>query len=322
MEPSLALLAAALVQAMTTDAWSAMRESLVQRLRRDAPDGAEHAVATLDRTASEVAGHPAGKSAVVGLLQGRLEPLIAASPELGVVLQDLVREQSARDTSGARMNLQAHADRGGSVHQQNGGFYYSDHHEGDRFAPVAQQMSFFKQPRRVMLLAAGVLAAALLATGYLLMAPDEVADYRKQVVGTCKQVNRVLSEQHNDAIYLRANPGSDDPLGGMAIRKERFLFHAQSNLDSARQSFTSLNTQKAPDELREQHALAKKAQDDWLTRMGQDMQRYERELKDGDLISKVNSMSMASQPWHTRLNDAMTSLAGETCQTTASSPGS
>ncbi|UQW99198.1 hypothetical protein [Streptomyces sp. RerS4] len=276
---------------------------------------------TLDRTASEVAGHPAGSSAVVGLLQGRLEPLIAASPELRAALQDLVREQSARE-GGARTHLQSHADHGASVHQQSGGFYFSDHHEGDRFAPVAQQMSFFKQPKRVMLLAAAVLAVALLATGYLLIAPDEVADYRKQVVGTCRQVNGVLSEKHNDAIYLKVNPGSADPLEAMAIHKERFLFYARANIDSARQSFASLNTHKAPAELREQHTAAKKAQDDWLARMEQDMQRYDRELKDGDPLSKVNSMSMASQPWNTRLNDAMTSLAGESCQTTASSPGS
>ncbi|MFD7323993.1 hypothetical protein ACFV9D_23300 [Streptomyces sp. NPDC059875] len=323
MEPSLALLAAqALVQAMTTGAWSTMRESLVQRLRRDDPDGAEQAVDTLDRTASEVAVHPAGSSAVVGLLQGRLEPLIAASPELRGVLQDLVREQSARDTGGARTHLQSHADRGASVHQQSGGVYFADHHQGDRFAPVAHQMSFFKQPKRVMLLAAAILAVALLATGYLLIAPDEVADYRKQVVGTCKQVNRVLSEQHNDAFHLKVDAGSTDPLEAMAIHKERFLFYARANIDSARQSFASLNTKKVPAELRERHAAAKKAQDDWLARMEHDMQRYNRELKEGDPASKVNSMGMASLPWHTRLNDAMTSLAGETCQTTASTPGS
>ncbi|MFI8521628.1 hypothetical protein ACIGEZ_28010 [Streptomyces sp. NPDC085481] len=226
---SLALLAAqALIQAMTTDAWSAVRERLVQRLRRDDPDGAERAVDTLDRTASEVAGHPGGSSAVVGLLQGRLEPLIAASPELGAALQ----------------------------------------------------------------------------------------------VGTCRQVSSVLSEQHNDAIYLKANSGSADPLEAMAIHKERFLFYTRANIDSARQSFASLNTREVPGELREEHAAAKRAQDDWLARMEQDVQRYDRELKEGDSAGKVNTMGAASQPWHTRLNDAMTSLAGESCRTTATTPGS
>jgi hypothetical protein len=181
----------------------------------------------------------------------------------------------------------------------------SQEQRGNRNIAAGGNVNFFKSPKVV--LAAIIIAAAVLGAVYYFKSPDSTADYQKRVLATCSQVNDVLNVEHNDALIL------DQP-GEFRIRKASFLAYTRANIDTARQSFDLLNEEDVPGGLREQRETAKKAQEAWLERMEKDLQTYERDLRDGDPVSKVNAIGAASQPAHTQLNSAMTALAGENCQ--------
>ncbi|WP_171166903.1 hypothetical protein [Streptomyces sp. I05A-00742] len=97
MDPAqLALLAAqALVQAMTTDGWTAIRERVARRLGTADPGQARRTVSVLDRTRAELDENPEGAASAVTLLQGRFEFLLEEYPELAGFLAELTEESGA-----------------------------------------------------------------------------------------------------------------------------------------------------------------------------------------------------------------------------------
>lgn len=185
---------------------------------------------------------------------------------------------------------------------------------GGSITNAGRDINTFHFPRWVLVLAAAILAAAVLGAGYLLVAPDPVEEYRKQVLATCEQIRSVMSEEHNDALVMRPDLARGNPGDALRVRKDLFLSYTRANIDHARESLDLLDRQELPGELREQHREAKAAQKAWLARLEKDYRAFKRELRDLDPISEVNALVAGSRGAWTRVNAAMTRLAGQDCR--------
>lgn len=141
----------------------------------------------------------------------------------------------------------------------------------------------------------------------------EVADYQKQVLATCEQVRGILTTEHPEVLILAP--------GEFRVRKDLLLAVMRNNVTQARIAFDGLNGKPVPAALIAQHDAAVEAQTGWATAMGQVIDTIETQLPDNARVSRLQELGVelgGSQATTTRLNSAMTALAGSNCQISGS----
>lgn len=141
----------------------------------------------------------------------------------------------------------------------------------------------------------------------------EVADYQKQVVATCNQVRGILTTEHPEVLIL--GPGE------FRVNKSLLLAVMRNNVTQAGIAFDGLNDKPVPAPLMAQHDAAVTAQVGWSTAMDQVIDTIETQLRDNARVSRLQELGVelgGSQATTTRLNSAMTALAGSDCQISGS----
>jgi hypothetical protein len=135
----------------------------------------------------------------------------------------------------------------------------------------------------------------------------EVADYQNQVVATCDGVRAILTPASAEYISMK----------DLAVRKGPWVAVLRSNLERARITFDDLNTKPVPPSLAAQAQAAKDAQDAWYAASDQVIAGIE--ARRGNLIPIFEARvgrEFSDTPAATRLNNAMTALAGKRCNVT------
>ncbi|WP_052809263.1 hypothetical protein [Streptomonospora alba] len=95
----------ALVEAMTADGWTALRDRLAPVLGRGDPDSQQQALAELQRCSDDIAAasgtdRPAVRAGAEALWRERLRRRLEEDPGVAEELQDLLAEASERRDSG------------------------------------------------------------------------------------------------------------------------------------------------------------------------------------------------------------------------------
>ena len=137
---------------------------------------------------------------------------------------------------------------------------------------------------------------------------SDVADYQKQVLATCDQVRAIVTADHGEILQ----PGPD----GIRIRKDLLIRITESNLAQARESFDALNRRAVPADLAAEHDAAVAAQEAWLQAMQDVLETIRSEVPEDATVQEWTSMGVdlgGGRTAITRLNSAMTGLAGENC---------
>jgi hypothetical protein len=174
--------------------------------------------------------------------------------------------------------------------------------------------------------AAAAVVGAFVALYGILHHPDtSVADYQRQVRATCGRVHDLLTAQHSEIINLNSAGGfSGNPLDLAKVNKGALLRVLRDNLRGAEEEFELLNAKPAPQSLAGLKDQAVAAQRAWSKAYQKDMNTVDKTIVDGMTLSQVGEMSTilggaggASTSAGARLNDAMTSLAGDDCRVTA-----
>lgn len=161
----------------------------------------------------------------------------------------------------------------------------------------------------------GILAGIATVVGVLLQifADDgsDVEAYQERVLGTCTQVHDILSKDHGEIIEPTPT--------GFRIKKDALLAVTKSNFAQARVAFQHLNSEDVPSELTEKHDAAVRAQEAWYTAGEGTMDMIRTRLPDGATLDELNSLSaeFPTMTANVELNNAMSSLAGQACQSTA-----
>jgi hypothetical protein len=162
----------------------------------------------------------------------------------------------------------------------------------------------------------GVLAAiaTIVGVGWTIFNREntEVADYQKQVLATCDQVRGILTTQHSEVLVL--GPGE------FRVRKDLLLAVMRNNLSQTRIAFDGLNNKPVPAALVAQHDAAVQAQTGWAGAMEQVIATIETQLRDNARVTRLQELGVelgGSQATATRLNTAMTALAGSNCSISA-----
>ena len=147
---------------------------------------------------------------------------------------------------------------------------------------------------------------------------DVVDHYQNQVLATCEQVHKLLTTEHNEIFNFDAPDRPTSPNDLVHVNKDLLLQVLESNLSRARISFDELNKKPVPAELTAQHAAALTAQNDWYASFEQVTKAVREKLPRNPTLTKVLELGTltGSLEANTRLNSAMTTLAGKNCQVT------
>jgi hypothetical protein len=147
---------------------------------------------------------------------------------------------------------------------------------------------------------------------------DVVGDYRNQVLATCEQVHKILTTEHNEIFIFDPSGGGTSPNDLVRVNKDLLLQVLQNNLAQSRILFDELNKKPVPAEIGGQHAAAVTAQNNWYASFDQLIKAVREKLPRNATLTKVLELGTltGSQDANTRLNSAMTTLAGKNCQVT------
>jgi hypothetical protein len=147
---------------------------------------------------------------------------------------------------------------------------------------------------------------------------DMAGEYRNQVLATCEQVHKILTTEHNEIFTFDPSGGGTSPNELVRVNKDLLLQVLQNNLTQSRIVFDELNKKPVPGELNGQHASAVKAQNDWYASFEQLIKAVREKLPRNPTLTKVLELGTltGSQDANTRVNSAMTALAGKNCQVT------
>jgi hypothetical protein len=147
---------------------------------------------------------------------------------------------------------------------------------------------------------------------------DMAGEYRNQVLATCEQVHKILTTEHNEIFTFDPSGGGTSPNELVRVNKDLLLQVLQNNLTQSRIVFDELNKKPVPGELNGQHASAVKAQNDWYASFEQLIKAVREKLPRNPTLAKVLELGTltGSQDANTRVNSAMTALAGKNCQVT------
>lgn len=171
--------------------------------------------------------------------------------------------------------------------------------------------------------AGGVIVGAFVGLYQIFHKPNtDVADYRRQVIATCAQVRDVLGgKEHPEVMEFSGNHDLGGPMDLIVIRKAPLLQLMRTRVTLVRQHFDALDRKTVPPALRQQKAEARQGWNGWLSAQEALIRRVEAEVRDRDPFSRVNeleaSLGAATREADVRLNNTMTTLAGEDCRATA-----
>jgi hypothetical protein len=163
----------------------------------------------------------------------------------------------------------------------------------------------------------GLVSAFGVLYGIFHKTSTEIPDYQRQVIASCKDVNRVVTADHGlEIIQFDDSPDFGDPTSFALVRKDALLRVMQQNLDAVRERFRLLNERSAPKQLNEQKHRAESAQQNWYAVSEDAIRTIEKQVQDRDPFQKTQTL--LSGPRITQaglgLNEAMTALAGSECK--------
>jgi hypothetical protein len=145
-----------------------------------------------------------------------------------------------------------------------------------------------------------------------------VGEYQNQVLATCEQVHKILTMEHNEIFIFDPSNGGTSPNDLVRVNKDLLLQVLESNLTQSRILFDELNKKPVPAELTAEHAAALTTQKDWYASFEQLTTAVRQKLPRNPTLTNVLALGTltGSQDANTRLNSAMTTLAGKNCQVT------
>jgi hypothetical protein len=177
----------------------------------------------------------------------------------------------------------------------------------------------------------GVLAsvASIVAVAWTILHRDDksggsrndrnvVGDYQNQALATCEQVHTVLTTEHNEVFIFDPPDRPTSPNDLIRVNKDLLVPVLESNLSRAKISFDELNKRPVPAELDTQHSAAVTAQNDWYASFEQFIKTVREKLPRNARLTTLMELGTltGSLEANTRLNSAMTTLAGKNCQAT------
>jgi uncharacterized RDD family membrane protein YckC len=168
-----------------------------------------------------------------------------------------------------------------------------------------------------------VAATAFVALYGIFHRPDpSVADYQRQVRAACGRVHDLLATEHGE-IFVSGQAGGFpiDPLDPIKVDKEALLRVLRGNLHSAEEEFALLNATPAPRSLAESKNRAVATQRVWADAFRNAIGAMEEAGIDRMTVAQGKALlggtGAATASASARLNDAMTTLAGDDCRVTA-----
>jgi hypothetical protein len=172
--------------------------------------------------------------------------------------------------------------------------------------------------------AGAAVVGAFVALYGILHHPDtSLADYQRQVPATCGRVHDLLTTDHGGEIINFDSAGGfpSNPLDLVKVNKGALLSVLRGNLRGAEEEFDLLNAKPAPQSLAGRKERAVAAQRAWSKAFRKTISTVDQSVAEGMTLSEVNAiLGGAGGPTTSagaRLNDAMTSLAGDDCRVTA-----
>jgi hypothetical protein len=171
--------------------------------------------------------------------------------------------------------------------------------------------------------AGAAVVGAFVALYGILHKPDtSVADYQEQVRATCGRVHDLLATEHGEIFVLGQGGGfPSNPLDLVTVDKAALLRVLRGNLRGAEEEFALLNDKPVPGSLAEPKERAVAAQRAWSGAFRKTIGTVEQTATEGMTVGEVSGLlggaGAATVSAGARLNDAMTTLAGDDCRVTA-----
>jgi hypothetical protein len=146
-----------------------------------------------------------------------------------------------------------------------------------------------------------------------------VGEYQNHVMATCEQVHKILTTEHNEIFIFDQSTGGTSATDLVRVNKDLLLQALESNLAQSRILFDELNKKPVPTDLATEHGAALTAQKNWYASFQQLITAVRQKLPRNPTMTKVLELGTltGSVEANTRLNSAMTTLAGNNCQVTA-----
>jgi hypothetical protein len=172
--------------------------------------------------------------------------------------------------------------------------------------------------------AGAAVVGAFVALYGILHRPDtSVANYQRQVLATCGRIHDLLARDHGVEIFRVGPAGGfpSNPLDLVKVDKKALLRVLRGNLHGAEEEFALLNAKRTPQSLAEAKEQAVAAQRAWSKAFRKTIGTVDQTVAEGMAAGEVTALlggaGADTVSAGTRLNDAMTTLAGDNCRVTA-----